>query len=51
VLLSCSQPKEEPDDSPQNDEAADDLSSAKIEDPANYQEVFKSRNRLGEFVI
>lgn len=47
-FLFNSQPKEEPDDSPQMEEANDDPSnSADIQDPANYQEVFRTRNRLG----
>ncbi|ELT94847.1 hypothetical protein CAPTEDRAFT_177482 [Capitella teleta] len=42
-----SQPKEEPDDSSPTDDPGDDLlSAARIEDPANYQEVFAPRSRL-----
>ena len=44
-----SQPKEEPEDASTEDDAGDDATStADIQDPANYEEVFQPRKRLGQ---
>ena len=48
----CSQPKEEPEDSSPGDDPGDDVAStADIQDPAHYKEVFKPNKRLGEWAL
>lgn len=47
-ICFCSVPKEEPEDSSPTDDAGDDVNStADIQDPDNYHQVFQPKKRLG----